>query len=206
MADAKKPKIVKKYWAYIDKGDGDGWQRWRRDDGDGWGYALTYLQLRKARAEAKQRRWGFRSQVIPKYRSKPPKKVAQSYPNETHVTPNFKWSEFACKDGTPVPREYRDRVVKLAWGLEKMRDILGGSIGVLSGYRTPAYNAKIGGASQSQHIQARAADLVVGKWGQSRLVEAAEQVDVFYNGGIGVYPSGGVHVDVRGYKARWTSF
>lgn len=200
-------KIVPKYWVYIDKRDGNGFAKVRRnDDGHGWSYGHTYLQLRAARREAKKNGWLIKSQTIPVKKSKPPKALKKSYPNETHVTPNFRWSEFACKDGTPVPKEYRSRIVKLAWGLEKMRDILDAPVGVLSGYRTESYNRKIGGASQSQHVQARAADLVVAPHGQDRLVRAAEQVDVFRNGGIGVYPNGGVHVDVRGYKARWSSF
>jgi hypothetical protein len=200
-------RIVARYRAAINKHDGEGWQRLRHQRADGsWSYSLTYLEVRKLRRRAKREGWSFKSFLIKKVSSKPPKQVAAQYPNDTHVTPHFTWAEFACKDGTPVPAEYRSRVVKLAWGLEQLRTHLGGPVHILSGYRTPAYNTLIGGASQSQHVQARAADLVVSPWGQDRLVAAAERVDVFYNGGIGVYPSGGVHVDVRGYKARWTSF
>jgi uncharacterized protein YcbK (DUF882 family) len=48
---------------------------------------------------------------------------------------------------------------KLVRGLERYRDLVGHPIRIVSGYRDPAYNRKIGGATQSQHMSGRAADL-----------------------------------------------
>lgn len=70
------------------------------------------------------------------------------------------WSELKCHDGTPYPPEWRkDRAVVLADAFEVIRAIWGKPIMVLSGYRTPAYNAACGGATHSQHVEGRALDL-----------------------------------------------
>jgi len=61
------------------------------------------------------------------------------------ITPHFKLSEFACKDGTPYPVEWVDeRLVPLCQIDEVIRDYLGGhSMTILCGYRTPGYNEKL---------------------------------------------------------------
>jgi hypothetical protein len=48
---------------------------------------------------------------------------------------------------------------RLVRGLEKYRALVGHPIRIVSGYRDPAYNKRVGGASQSQHMHGRAADL-----------------------------------------------
>ncbi|MDX6632756.1 MAG: hypothetical protein QOG26_761, partial [Solirubrobacterales bacterium] len=81
------------------------------------------------------------------------------------------------------------------------------SLPILSPYRTPAYNRQIHGASQSRHMQADATDFakaLVDKLGRSRFMAAANRI--FANGGVGVYPWGAVHVDSRGWRARWSSW
>ena len=69
----------------------------------------------------------------------------------TKLTKNFSLKEFRCKDGTDVPDEYMDNVQELADNLQVLRDHLGMSIRVISGYRSPKYNRKIDGARRSQH-------------------------------------------------------
>jgi uncharacterized protein YcbK (DUF882 family) len=71
------------------------------------------------------------------------------------------WKELGCKDGTPYPNEWRsNRAIQLSGVFEHIRQVCGNKpITVLSAYRTPTYNAKVGGAKASQHIQGRAIDL-----------------------------------------------
>lgn len=75
---------------------------------------------------------------------------------------HLSWKELACKDGTPYPKEFvRDgRVAQLADTFEHIRHLCGDKpIKVLSAYRTPTWNRKIGGAPKSQHLEGRALDL-----------------------------------------------
>ena len=61
------------------------------------------------------------------------------------LTKNFSLWEFRCRDGTDVPDEYMDNVRELAENLQVLRDKIGKPITVISGYRSPEYNKKIGG-------------------------------------------------------------
>lgn len=121
------------------------------------------------------------------------------------LTQNFSLSEFACRDGSPVPGELLDNVELLAKNLQVLRDYLGEPIHVNSGYRTPAYNAKVGGKPKSKHLTAEAADITVKSKSPRQLVAIIEKLIAqgkLRFGGIGLYP-GFVHVDVRKGKARW---
>lgn len=129
------------------------------------------------------------------------------YPSGTHYSEHFTRKELDCKCGCVAPILVSRELARLAQDLELLRvELGGGSVGILSGYRCPAYNKKVGGASQSQHMSGRAADLSVPSGEQVRFVGAAMRVPSFRDGGIGVYPNGGVHVDRRGWVARWNSW
>lgn len=52
--------------------------------------------------------------------------------------------------------------------LDPLRSLLGKPIKVSSGYRSPAVNAAVGGASNSQHISGNAADLTTGSLDYNR--------------------------------------
>lgn len=125
-----------------------------------------------------------------------------------YLSPNFPTRESKCKDGTPVPRHLSYRCRQHAFKLEKFRHACGDkSLPVLSWYRTRAYNRRIGGASQSRHIQADATDFsrqTVESIGRRKFFQVAEAI--FAGGGVGDYPSGSAHLDSRGYRARWRSF
>lgn len=121
------------------------------------------------------------------------------------LTENFDLSEFACKDGTPVPTEFLENVTLLSKNLQVLRDRLGEPVHVNSGYRTPVYNAKVGGEKNSYHKKAMAADITVKSKTPKEVHEVIEQLIAekkMKQGGLGLYP-GFVHYDVRGHKARW---
>lgn len=121
------------------------------------------------------------------------------------LTPNFALEEFACHDGTAVPAPFLANVRELARNLQALRDLVGRPVHVLSGYRTPTWNAKVGGVQGSQHLLARAADLHVDGMTPDALHAAIEHliaVGRMKQGGLGLYPTF-VHYDVRGTKARW---
>ena len=48
------------------------------------------------------------------------------------LTKNFTLEEFACKDGTPVPKRFYDNCKELAGNLQVLRDSLGVPLEVLS--------------------------------------------------------------------------
>lgn len=121
------------------------------------------------------------------------------------LTQNFSLEEFACKDGSPVPGDLLDNVELLAKNLQVLRDHLGEPIHINSGYRTPAYNTKVGGKPKSYHLRAMAGDLTTKSKTPKQLAAVIEKLIAakkMKQGGIGIYP-GFVHYDVRGYKARW---
>lgn len=112
-------------------------------------------------------------------------------------TKNFKASEFASKDGGGLPKGGMDS--SLLTKLEQLRYNLGGkAIVINSGYRTKSHNKKVGGASNSQHLYGKAADIVVRGVKPSTVYDAA--IKLF--DGVGKYNTF-THVDTRGYKARF---
>lgn len=78
----------------------------------------------------------------------------------------------------------------------------GKSFTIISGYRDPGYNAKIGGASKSEHMNHNAVDIHLDnktKEDTLRFVEISSKNGI---GGIGVYSPGVVHIDV-GSRRAW---
>ena len=121
------------------------------------------------------------------------------------MSKNFKKSEFWCKDGTDVPDELMDNLRELVENLQIIRDYIGKPIRVISGYRSPKYNRRIGGARKSQHMTAKAADLRVSGMSPRELREVIITLikeGKIKKGGVGLYTSF-VHYDVRGRNARW---
>lgn len=121
------------------------------------------------------------------------------------LTKNFNIREFACKDGTPVPGALFENVYRLAVQLQKLRDRLGVPIVINSGYRSPSYNARIGGAPRSQHLEAKAADIRTASHTPQQLAAIIEDMiakNELHFGGIGIYNTF-VHVDIRTIKTRW---
>ena len=123
------------------------------------------------------------------------------------VTEHFKLSEFACKDGTQVPVKYQGNVAALCLALEHLRARMGAPVVIISAYRTKEYNKRVGGASKSQHLTAKAADIRLSSKTpaeESACLEELIAEGIIPQGGIGVYPSSNfTHYDVRLSKARW---
>tara|TARA_Y100000004_G_scaffold186043_2_gene237023 strand:- start:2096 stop:2494 length:399 start_codon:yes stop_codon:yes gene_type:complete len=121
------------------------------------------------------------------------------------LTENFSKQEFDCKDGTTTPEDLMDNLNKLAKNLQKIREEIGIPIRIMSGYRSPEYNKRVGGATRSQHVLAKAADLQVSGMSTTELANTIKQLikdGVIDSGGVGLYETF-VHYDVRGRNARW---
>lgn len=128
----------------------------------------------------------------------------------TKITDHFSLEEFACHDEekTPYPKEWiEDRLTPLCQALEVIRGLFNKPVSILSGYRTPLHNTKVGGAKNSEHVQGRAADIRIQGVGVEQLSEKIGQLiqeERIPEGGLGIYPhTGFVHYDIRGLRRRW---
>ena len=112
---------------------------------------------------------------------------------------HFKITEFACNDGSDKIL-IDDKLVEL---LEFIRNYFNKPVTITSAYRTAAYNKKVGGSPNSQHLKGTAADIIVGGVAPEKVVTVAE-LFLDNSGGIGLYSiSGFTHVDVRVNTSRW---
>ena len=107
---------------------------------------------------------------------------------------------------TDPPRDLWNNVADVARVIDEFRARVERPVTISSAYRSPAYNAAIGGASSSQHMQFRALDLSVAGSPVGPLQWANVLRDMrgsgIFSGGIGVYSSF-VHVDTRGANVDW---
>lgn len=121
------------------------------------------------------------------------KKISQ-YGKAYKISEHFTLGEFQCRDGSDTVK-YSTELLAM---LEKLRSYGGFSIQINSGYRTVAYNQKIGGASRSQHIDGTAADIVVKKDGKiiaGKLICCLCQTLGFR--GVAFISNQSTHVDMR---------
>ena len=122
------------------------------------------------------------------------------------LSAHFSLSEFKSKDGAPTPQSVVGNLKALAQNLEVLRAATGGkSISVNSGYRSPAHNKKVGGASKSLHMTGKAADIRVAGMSPSAvhsLIIKLINQGKMKQGGVGKYSSF-THYDIRGSAARW---
>ncbi len=121
------------------------------------------------------------------------------------ITPNFNSSEFFCHDGTSYPDIWiEERLKPLCEALEVIRTATGGPLHILSGYRTPEHNKKVGGKAHSQHLEGRAADIASRKMDAKALAKIILFLIAnkkLLDGGLGSY-NGFVHYDL-GPSRRW---
>jgi uncharacterized protein YcbK (DUF882 family) len=121
---------------------------------------------------------------------------------QTLLSPSFRVAEFACKDGS-------DEILicsELVRMLQLIRDHLGAPVTIMSGYRTPSWNARVGGATKSYHTRGQASDIQTPAQTPAKLYA---QLDAGRVAGIdpaliglGRYPTF-VHIDSRGFRGRW---
>ena len=113
------------------------------------------------------------------------------------LSENFRVREFACTDGSdPI---FVDS--ELVTVLQKIRSHFGKPITITSAYRTPTRNKACGGATYSQHLYGRAADVKISGVSPARVAAYAETI-LKNKGGIGIYAMF-THIDIREKKARW---
>lgn len=111
----------------------------------------------------------------------------------------FSAEEMACKccgslgDGIDV---------RLQNVLDTMREMAGRPLVLSCCYRCPSHNAEVGGVPNSQHVLGTAADVLVPDG--MTVDELANIAEAAGADGIGRYYNAQfVHVDTRGYAARW---
>lgn len=125
--------------------------------------------------------------------------------------PHFRWDELRCRGCDGSCRHARGgrplvNVTERALDrLEALRRAVGRPLHIASASRCPLHNARVGGAPLSQHratdsLASCAFDILLSTVPRSVLVAAAEEAGF---GGIGVNYRSFVHVDDRGYRARW---
>jgi hypothetical protein len=159
---------------------------------------------------------------------------------DTRVSEHFRLRDFLTKGQADVWPKYLVLSEDLVDKLELViTDLEGRGIGVermrvMSGFRTPQYNANggntAGRATNSRHMYGDAADVFVDNDGDGRMddlnrdgridtrdaaviraaVERVERAHPELAGGVGVYRATSAHgpfahVDVRGWRARWGS-
>ncbi len=107
--------------------------------------------------------------------------------------------EFACKCGKcgGYPVEPSEALVRV---LDAIREETGLPVYINSGIRCAAHNAAVGGAADSRHMYGDAADIRCPGKTPKQLYDIADPL--LPDGGLGIY-SWGIHVDIRGVRARW---
>lgn len=111
------------------------------------------------------------------------------------LTEHFKASEFQCKDKT----EGLLIATELLETLEKIRDHFNAPVIINSGYRTPSWNSKVNGTSNSYHCKGMAADIVVKTHSSQEVARYADSI--MEQGGVIKYTNF-THIDVREEKYR----
>lgn len=123
------------------------------------------------------------------------------------LTKDFSKKEFDCKDGSEMPASVLANIKLVANELQIVRDYIGKPIVINSGYRSPNYNKKVGGAKNSQHLLGKASDIrIAGKTPLEiyLILEHLIAIGKIKQGGLGLYNTF-VHYDIRGFKTRWNN-
>ena len=111
------------------------------------------------------------------------------------VSPHFKAKEFQSKDKS----EYLLIAKELIEVLEEIRSHFNAPVIINSGYRTPSWNSKVNGASNSYHCKGMAADIVVKGHSSKEVAKYADSI--MEQGGVIRYTNF-THVDVREERYR----
>jgi lysozyme len=103
---------------------------------------------------------------------------------------------------TDPPAKLWPNMERTAKVLDEARTRLKAPIRITSAYRSPAYNKRIGGVSNSTHVRFNATDLVCVTPASLYLVLLDLRREGMFKGGLGLYRSF-VHLDTRGVNATW---
>jgi len=127
------------------------------------------------------------------------------------LTQHFAIHEFQCAHGL-IGNIEAARVVCAQ--LEALRAEVGKPIVIISGYRCPECNRAAQGATHSQHLLSRAADIVIEGLAPDAVAAIIAKLindGRMQQGGIGIYYAERgtrrrpfTHYDIRGYPARWS--
>jgi hypothetical protein len=155
---------------------------------------------------------------------------------DVFVSPHFRLKQFLCKQQPGHWPKYMllgpKILIKLELLLERINNsgIPASTVFIMSGYRTPWYNASIGNGRYSRHIYGDAVDTYIDENHDGEIDDlnkddkaSMADADVIYKiidkldsdpkykhllGGLGKYNKTAahtwdVHFDTRGYRARW---
>ena len=115
------------------------------------------------------------------------------------LSANFTVGEFASKDGAATVLVDE----KLVWYLQRIRDRFARPVTITSGYRSPAHNRAVGGATNSLHTKGQAADIYIEGVEPAEIARYAESLGCL---GIGLYTvQRFVHIDTRTSKYYWVN-
>lgn len=118
--------------------------------------------------------------------------------NDFQITEHFNLSEFQCRCCGQVKIGH-----DLVFMIEELRKRLGVPVTIVSPYRCPTNNAKVGGAKESYHMQGRACD-VTANVDLNTICRVAKQLGFK---GIGKYPDEKfVHLDNREVECYWVKY
>jgi hypothetical protein len=167
---------------------------------------------------------------------RPPQGFVEITPEllDVRVSPHFRIGQFLCKQeagSTKYLVLQSSLPLKLETVLEEVNTngVRTDSFSVMSGYRTPAYNRRVGNeTTYSRHLWGDAADVFIDRDGDGRmddlnrdgridqkdadwlasLVEGLEETHTHLVGGLGRYKATAyhgpfIHIDTRGFKVRW---
>jgi hypothetical protein len=108
------------------------------------------------------------------------------------ITKNFRLSEYMS-----AAKGRYGYIAEHVFGLmQKVRDSLGTSVRITSGYRSPGYNKKVGGVRLSRHIYGDGVDIASAA-GKTRMQSACRSAGASY---IQLYADGHVHCDWRSHR------
>lgn len=125
------------------------------------------------------------------------KTYSKSKNGDFKLSENFCVKEFACKDGSDTIKIDLDLIPLI----QRFRNYVEAGVYFNSAYRTPSYNKKVGGATNSYHVKGQALDIPF--LNSYKYLTSREKMCAFFNTlgvkGIIIYPTF-IHVDTRTTK------
>lgn len=125
------------------------------------------------------------------------KTYSKSKDGNIKLSENFSVKEFACKDGSDTIKINLDLIPLI----QRFRNYVETGVYFNSAYRTPSYNKKVGGATNSYHVKGQALDIPF--LNSYKYLTSRDKMCAFFNTlgvkGIIIYPTF-IHVDTRTTK------